>query len=146
MSAGAPAAGEPPNFNRKFEFIKFHQVGGTSVAETMYKFIDRHELRGCCIGTKSERAACQICADHNSLACLVDEGRHCLALPGAFSPKPATATLLREPLDKALAKYYFIASRNDIYSEARGYRQTVEDWASKHIDNEYLDVLGGMSK
>lgn len=75
-------------------FYKFHQVGGTTVAEVLMRGYTKLGLRVCC------GPGCDLCASHHSLQpqCMA---RTCLGAPAQGRHVPLrVVSLLREPMDK----------------------------------------------
>ena len=121
-------------------FIKFHQVGGTTIADRLLKHAEDNHWKACCA------KGCDVCAQHTSLQC----GLTCFG-PTNIAPGPVTMTILREPVDKSLARFYFQASRDDYGSKA-GVKVPLVDYVvqcqnpqlpkPKQCPNEYVEVLG----
>ena len=132
-----PVAGKKRE--RRLIFIKFHQVGGTTVADRLLKHAEDNSWKTCC--TKG----CDICAQHTSLQCTFN------CFGASAGPPPVTITILREPVDKSLARFYFQASRDDYGSKA-GVAVPLVNYViqcqnrhlpkPKQCPNEYLEVLG----
>ena len=134
-----------PSGTKRLVFAKFHQIGGTTVAYTLYKAAATPPpgapwLAGCCC------PGCDVCAEHVSLGCIwpARPGGHCLGRPRA---EVVLVTLLREPVDKLLGKYYFLRSRRADSGKGAPERgdplASLELWADdcRH-QNEYAQILG----
>lgn len=133
-STGVTITGIP---EKKLIFVKFHQVGGTTVADRLIQNAKDRNLEACC------RAGCDVCAQHASLNCLGG----CL---GASEKR--VVAIFREPVDKSLARFYFQASRNDYESGIAGFEEHIDEYVKRCSDksrpahrqcpNEYTQILG----
>ena len=132
-----PIAGKKAE--KRLIFLKFHQVGGTTIADRLLTHAEERKWKACCA------KGCDVCAQHTSLQCKFN----CL---GASPINPAVViTILREPVDKSLARFYFQASRDDYGSKA-GVKVPLVKYViecqnqdlpkPKQCPNEYLEVLG----
>jgi len=136
------------DMRRFLTFVKFHQVGGTSLADRLLIRATTESLKACC------RQGCEICATHASLDCF--RGNTCLGslLP---SQKALTVSIFREPLDKTLARYYFQKSRADTMASNLPHHGSIEEYvrncgrrgigeAWKRCPNEYTEILAKSGK
>lgn len=107
-------------------FVKFYKVGGTTVADVLGRMADEDGLNICC-----GRGGCQMCYTHDTLHALRKRGL-------AAFPRGATLiTLLRDPVERELSRYYYDRARG----ERRASSQRLEVWVQS-VGNEYAQVLG----
>jgi len=107
-------------------FLKFYKVGGTTVADVLGRLAQRDQHRICC-----GRRECEMCYMHSSLGIWKERGRR------AFPPHAMVATLLRDPIEREISRYFYDRARG----ESRAKSLSLERWAM-FVRNDYTSVLG----
>lgn len=107
-------------------FVKFFKVGGTTVADVLGRLAARDHRDVCC-----DHFGCEVCYTHNAMFAWKKLGR------AAFHPNAHVVTVLRDPIERELSRYY--------YNRAKGDRDAsttrLEKWATR-VTNEYTQTLG----
>ena len=124
----SPSPPQPVPVAWPLVFVKFFKVGGTTAAELIGRLAQRDGARICC----RPHDACDACYTHNTLAMWRTGGR------AAFAADAMVITLLRDPVERELSRYFYDRARG----ESRAQRQTLAQWAHT-VPNDYAAVLGG---
>lgn len=109
-----------------FVFVKFFKVGGTTVADVLGRLAERDHRQVCC-----GQVGCEVCYTHNAMFALKKMGI------AAFHPEAQLITLLRDPIERELSRYFYNRARGERFaSELR-----LERWVAR-VENEYTQALG----
>lgn len=88
---------EPSNLT----FVKFHKVGGTTVALMLQRFAKLHGFKFCC------DKGCDICAEHYAIGCARYGEEKCLEKSSTH-----LVALFRDPIEQLLSWYGYHAKMN----------------------------------